>query len=92
MLAPRESENRQQQKTLILTFSLAQKRKEKTNIKAWEQKKKEESKTKNVYLFNWPFAGNRRKKKQQLLARLIFVFFSFDQNEKTKNVCLCLLT
>jgi hypothetical protein len=55
---------------ILISFDV----KDKTNIKAFPQKKKEETKTKNVCLFNWPFAGNR-KKKQQLLSRLMFVLF-----------------
>ena len=36
--------------------------------------KRKKRKQKNVCLFNWAFAGNR-KKKQQLLSRLMFVLF-----------------
>ena len=45
------TENEKNQKTADGTFD-------------GKQKKKEETKTKNVYLFNWPFAGNRKKQKK----------------------------
>ena len=55
------TENEKNQKTADGTFD-------------GKQKKQEETKTKKRLLFNWAFAGNR-KKKQQLLSWLMFVLF-----------------
>ena len=89
MLAPRESENRQTTKDFNFNFFFsspkkgAQKRNEKTNIKALEQKKKEE--TKNVCLFNWPFAGNRKKKATTSLQAHVCSFLVLTKMKKQKT-------
>ena len=63
MLAPRESENRQQQKTLILTFSLAQKEKRKNKHKSMGAKEKRGIKNKKRLPFQLAFCWKQKKKK-----------------------------
>jgi hypothetical protein len=49
--------------------------KDKTNIKAWGAKEKRGNKNKKRLPFQWAFFWKYKKKRQQLLSRLMFVLF-----------------